>query len=147
REKVMRNLILGLGIVLSTSAFAKDVVGTGNFRRAEALKAAGASRNSSVVGVATSAKHVSMGKLPKESRLLMVDHAGDHKVTYVKAPHNKDEPVSKMSARQVNRAGLLTQKQAKDVASYNGGLFGDNRTVGVKNLGISGSRGSFAFRQ
>jgi hypothetical protein len=56
----------------------------------------------------------------------MVEHSkdGELKVDMVNAPLDKSKPVTKMTERQVHRAGLITQDEAQALASENGGEFG-----------------------
>jgi hypothetical protein len=122
--------------------------GTGNFRRADGLDGVGAKNATTarVVG-ATSADRKATGlKMPKESRVLMVEHDGG-KVDLVRAPLDKSAHVHQMGKAEANRMGLVTQAQAKEQATHNGGLLGQRGAVGLKNEGISSGRGSYEFRQ
>jgi hypothetical protein len=143
----MRTIILSLGLVLSTSAFAATAKGTnGNYRRAEALDAVGAKSGRVVSVDGTSLNKVHGAKaLPKDSHVLMVDHGG--KVDLVVAPLDKSKAVTPMTKRQIEKAGFITQSQAKELAERNGGALGSKGKVTVVNDGVASSGGSYNFKQ
>jgi len=127
----MRYLVLGLGMLLSTSAFASQ---SGNFRRAEVLKAAGVKTG-----------FVTAFKSNKTNRISAVQNGT--KVTLVQAPLRRSAAVTKLTTAQVNRRDMLTQAQAKKLAETNGGLYGSKGRVTVKNAGLSASNYSYTFTQ
>jgi hypothetical protein len=134
-------------LFLASAAFAdapKAPAGTGNFRRAEVVKATGQKeQNVNVHGVAyvgAKGKHV-----PSDTRVMMVDHKGT--IDLVKAPLDKSKPVTKMTQHEANKMGLYTQNQAKELASQNGGLFGSKGRVTVENAGIGARGNSYRFNQ
>src|SRR5262249_22088297 len=106
----MRNaLMLALGLMMSSSAFAAQdkgkVVGQGNFRRDAVIKAAGAKNVAStfVRGASLATGFVKGAKMPKNSRIMLVEHkvGGKLKVTPVKAPLDRNVAPSKMSKAQI----------------------------------------------
>jgi hypothetical protein len=138
----MRNLIAIVGsLFLASAAFADaPKASNGNFRRAEVGKAVGKP-------VFTANRlHGETQKMPKDARVMMVTHSGE-KVSLVKVPLDRSQPVTKLSTKQANAMGLTTQDQARQLASKNGGLMGSKGTVMVKNDGLSMSRGSYTFKQ
>jgi hypothetical protein len=149
----MRHLLLALGLVLSTSAFAASAParGTnGNYRRAEALKAVGAKAQRANVRAANNAVGFIKGAtLPKNARILMVQHpvkGYGMKVDLVKAPNDRSQKVEKLSAAQMKRMGLITQAEAQKRAERNGGVLGTKGAVKLTPTGYS-ERGSYEFAQ
>ena len=69
------------------------------------------------------------------------------KVTIVKAPVDKAQPVKVLTRAQANRLGLITQSQARQQASVNGGVYGGKGKVQVKDLGVTWRRQSYSFQQ
>jgi hypothetical protein len=153
----MRNLIVAVASLLLASSAAlaappKAPVGNGNFRRADAIKAAGAkpTYTTRVVGAATANGRVTGLNLPKGSRVLMVEHKlanGERKVDLVKAPLDKGAPVERLSAKSAHKMGLVTQAEARRMAEHNGGEMGSKGKVTVKADGIGARRGSYSFTQ
>jgi hypothetical protein len=144
-------LVLGLGMILAAPAFAaKAPAGIGNFRRAEALKAVGAKNDGSsrVRGLSSAAHFASGTRLPTGSRILLVEHVqgGDKIVDIVNAPLNRAESVTKMSARKIRQAGLITQDAALKIADNNRtkGILGARGAITVRKAGLS-KRGSYLF--
>jgi hypothetical protein len=139
---------IALGLLFSTSAaFAAAPKGTGNFRRSEAVKAAGAnSKSARVIGLTTADNRVAGPNNYKSSRILFVQDGS--KVTLIKAPVDGNKAVSKLTKAQANRLGLVTQTQAKQIASMTtGGVFGTNGKVKVVAAGMGAKRGSYLFKQ
>jgi hypothetical protein len=133
---------------LAGSAFAdppKGPVGTGNFRRDEVVKAAGAKPSQAyVMGVAIADRHTSgQSNVPSNMRVMAVADKG--KVTLVRAPTDKDKPVTKLTDREASRMNLITQKQAEKAAERNGGVVGSPGKVDVKRDGLAGN--SYQFKQ
>jgi hypothetical protein len=151
---MMKKLVVGIGaLFVSTSlAFAEAPKPpehvTGNFRRTEAINAAGAKHwtTATVHNVASSEKKIAGVVTPKDSRVMMVAHDGG-KVDLVKVPLDDTKPVTKMTTRAANHLGLQTQSQARDAASMNGGKFGSKRPVTMQNDGIGARRNSYSFKQ
>ena len=148
----MNKIGLGLGILVSSSAFAAKTTapaGTGNFRRAEAIAVAGGNvktGTTSVAGLSTIGKHVAGGESRVRSRVLVVQTAG--KVTLVKAPLDKTVAVTKMTVTEAKRVGIVTQAAARQRASFNKGELGQKGRVKLTDLGFSFSGGgSYLFRQ
>jgi hypothetical protein len=144
----MRKLIVASLMLASSVAFADPPKGTGNFRRTEVLKAAGAKHwtTARVEGATAADKHAKGIRLPQNSRVMIVSH-DEGKVDFVRAPNDKSVAVHKMGTAEVNRMGLITQKQAGALASKNGGEFGQKGTVKVQNNGLATRNGSFSFTQ
>ncbi len=144
----MRSMLIALGLVLSTSAFAATSApkGNGNFRRAEAITAAGANaKTARVVGLSTAANHVEAGKNYKNARTLLVADQG--KVSLLKAPLDKSEPVTKLSTLQANRMGLKTQTQARKIAAASpGGELRGKGALKLTNAGLDETGGSYTFK-
>ena len=141
---------LALGLLFSSSAFAAQAAGpkgNGNFRRAEAIKAAGANaKTARVIGLSTADRRVSAPSNYKSSRILFVQNG--NKVTMVKAPTDTKLAVTKLSASQAKRLGLVTQSEAARMASNTtGGVYGTNGRVKVVAAGMGAKRGSYLFHQ
>jgi hypothetical protein len=142
------SFIFGVAALFSGSdAHAANPSGTGNFRRAEVTKVAGANPSTAkVMGYSTSwgnsAKWVK--GLPDRSRIMAVAHQGG-KVDLVKAPVNKSLPVTRMSTSQANRWGIITQRQAAARAKDSGGPLANGQRISVKATGLSGN--SYGFKQ
>jgi hypothetical protein len=149
----MRNLLIALGLVLSTTALAAKAPakGTnGNYRRAEALKAVGANAKRANVRAAQNAVGFIKGaSLPKNARILMVQHPVNGygwKVDLVKAPNDRSQKVTKLTATQIRRMGLITQAEAQKRAELNDGVLGTRGKVKLSPNGYS-ERGSYEFTQ
>lgn len=132
------------------AAAPKAPAGQGDFRRAEVVKAAGVKpENATVMGLSTASQNANQGaKIPKDIRIEAVEaykgpNAG--KVTLVKAPVDKSEPVSKVTTREAHEMGLVTQKDAQAAASKNGGVVGSDKKVEVKADGLGGN--GYGFKQ
>ncbi len=143
----MNKISIALGLLLSSSAaFASKPVapqGTGNFRRAEVLRAAGAKSDRTYVkGVAIAAQHIQGTKPHVLSRVSAVSTGG--KVTLVKAPIDKRQPVTKLTPTQARRYGLVTQAKARQMARFNGGDLASKHIV-LADMGLSAN--SYKFRQ
>jgi len=153
-NRIVRSLAVGFSLLLASNAFAdKPALGNGNFRRAEALRVAGAKNTSTtrVVGLTTSNHRIeTSGKNYKQSRILFVEHATPSnglKVDVVRAPLNKSQPVTKMTKSQVHEHGLITQGEAKQQAKMNGGELAGHKTPALANAGIGAKEGSYKFTQ
>ena len=142
------SFILGMAALFTGGdAHAANPQGTGNFRRTEVVKAANANpATSRVMGYRTAwgnspkwAKGV-----PERSRFMAVEHKGG-KVDLIKAPVNKNLPVTRMSTSQANRWGIITQKQAAAQAKDSGGALARGGKIGVKATGLAGN--SYSFKQ
>jgi hypothetical protein len=144
-EMKMRTLSLAIGLVFACStAFAATPKGNGNFRRADAIRAAKANPKSAFVrGLAYMAPKLNK----KTSRVLFVENGSTKQVSIVKAPVNKDKPVKVLSTKQANRMGLITQSQAKKLATKNGGVYGTKGSVELKKVGITSGGISYQFNQ
>ena len=129
----MRTIILGLGMLLSTHALARE---SGNFRRTDVLNAAGARAGT------VSAYHQ---KTTKDARISLVESG--NKAILVKAPLDRSQPAKRLTTKQANRINLLTQAQARKLASNNGGILGSKKKVTVQATGVSASRFSYSFKQ
>jgi hypothetical protein len=131
-------------LFVATTAFAKEIVGRGNFRRAEAIQAAGAKGQATHVrGLATMNPRLNL----KSSRILFVESGDSKKVSIVKAPLDRSEKVKVLTTAQANKLGFVTQAQAREQASYNKGVYGTRGRVLVKDLGITWENQSYAFKQ
>jgi len=133
---------------VAAPALAADPVGTGNFRRAEAIQAAKVSPSKALVmGIAIANEHTSTTiKQPRDARVLAVSDQKSGKVVLVKAPIDKSEPVTVLTTKQANAMGLVTQRQAEKQARTNGGLYGTG-TVKVKPTGLAWDGYGYAFEQ
>lgn len=156
-------LVVGfLGVMLSWSfvAEARNPVGTGNYRRREAIKAAFKiegrysrfAQYCTVKGIDTVLNHSAKWyqirrKLPTSSRILAVANGQTGKVVLVKAPNDPNKPVRKLTTKEANRYGLITQHQAMRLASRNGGAYGRKGKVRVVPNGLSSFGDSFSFKQ
>jgi hypothetical protein len=127
----MRTIVIGLGVMLSTTALAGE---SGNFRRAEVIKAAGVDNG-----------YVSAVKSTKTDRVSVVETR--HKAILVKAPLDRSKAAKKMTAKEANAMGLQTQAQARELARKNGGILGSKSKIKVEDNGVSASRWSYKFRQ
>jgi len=151
---IVRSVAVGLGLLLASNAFAdKPAVGNGNFRRSEALRVTGAKNSSTtrVVGLTTSNNRLSEGgKNYKQSRILFVEHAvpgQGQKVDVVRAPLDKNAPVTKMTKAQMHDHGIISQGEAKQMAKVNGGELAGHKTPALANAGIGAKEGSYKFTQ
>ncbi len=145
----MNKIALIAALAFSSAAFAADNApkGTGNFRRAEVVKAAGANPKTAITtGIAIASQRYTNGAkgLPN-SRIIAVQDGV--KVTMVKAPLDKGEKVGKMSAADIHRAGMVTQAEARTMATKNGGELGDKVRVTIKDDGMTSSRSAYNFKQ
>jgi hypothetical protein len=134
-------LIVTIGsLLLGGLAFAETpkTPHTGNFRRAEVGKAAGATTFTST------SLHDANGR--SDARVMAVE-SQHGKVALVKAPLDKGQPVTKLTTKQANKMGFTTQAQAHEMASKNGGYLGSAGKVRVKNAGMSMSGDSYTFKQ
>ena len=107
------------------------------------LAAAGA-KAGRVVRLAAARNHVQAPAGLKTALIAMVSHDG--KVDLVKATENKAAQGERLSARSARRLGFITQADAKQLASKNGGLLGRRRSVRLANDGSSSSGGSYSFK-
>jgi hypothetical protein len=131
-------------LFVATTAFAGEIVGRGNFRRAEAIQAAGAKGQATHVrGIATMNPRLNL----KSARILFVESGDTKKVSIVKAPLDRSAPVKVLTIAQANKLGLVTQAQAREQASFNKGVFGTRGRVQVKDLGITWENQSYSFKQ
>lgn len=140
----MKTALLSAALVLvASTAFAKPF-GTGNFRRTEALQAAGAKGEySHVRGLATIDPKLN----PKSSRILVVRDSDTQKVKLVKAPVYKGAPVTVLTTKQANKMGLITQNQARELATRNGGVYGTRKNASLKASGFTSDGRSYRFEQ
>jgi len=139
----MKTVAVASLMLLASTAFAAPV-GTGNFRRADAVKAARAqSQFTYVRGLAKMEPKLN----PKSSRILFVRNGDTKKVSIVKAPVDKSQPVRVLTARQANKLGLLTQSQARQLASSNGGVYGSRSKVKLQDRGVTYNGKSYTFKQ
>jgi len=140
----MRTILLSAALVFVASTAIAKPLGTGNFRRAEALKAAGAKGESSRVrGLATIDRHLN----PKSARILIVRDSATQKVKLVKAPVYKGAPVTVLTTKQANKLGLITQAQARQLAKVNGGVYGTLKRADLKDQGFTYDGKSYRFKQ
>jgi hypothetical protein len=140
----MRTAILSFCLLFVASAAVAAPRGTGNFRRTDAIKATRGNVDKAFVrGLGTMAP----SKNPKASRILFVEDTSTHKVSVVKAPINKGQKVQVLTAKQIKNLGLLTQSQARALASYNAGVYGTKGKVSLKALGITSDGVSYQFKQ
>jgi hypothetical protein len=140
----MRTILLSAALVFVASTAVAKPVGMGNFRRAEALKAAGATGEySHVRGLATIDHRMN----PKSSRILIVRDSDSQKVKLVKAPVYKGAPVTVLTTKQANKLGLITQAQARQLAKVNGGVYGTFKRAELKDQGFTYDGKSYRFKQ
>jgi hypothetical protein len=140
----MRTVALTVCFVFVASAAWAAPRGTGNFRRAAAIKAADAQHKYTTVrGLASMAPR----KNPTNARLLFVENGATKKVTIVKAPINKSQKVKVLTTKEVNKLGLITQSQARALASKNDGTYGTRGRVNLKQRGITYDGVSYQFKQ
>jgi hypothetical protein len=144
----MKSFVVIASLLLASSAFAaRPQRVSGNFRRAEAIKAASASKQSPFVrDISNSVGYLSKGaKLPKNASVLAVEHGpvnGVRKITMVSAPHDLSKPVTVLSTRQIHRFGLITQAEAKKMALAQK----SSGKITLREDGLS-SHGSYDFVQ
>lgn len=152
-RKLIASLVLTAAALFGSAGSAEAAnpaaspMGTGNFRRAEVLQAAGHVESSKayVMGVATAAKYTNAGRLPANARIMAVSHEG--RVQLVSAPLDKSQPVTRLTAAQANRMGLITQGQAKKLAERNGGVLGTEGKVRLTAAGLTPAGHSYQFKQ
>jgi hypothetical protein len=151
-KKIILSSIVAASSLLSSFAFAQGhggaPVGNGNFRRAEVLQKLNANpKTTYVMGIATANSRVAPANLPRDARILAVAMLSG-KVHLMKAPLDKSKPVTRLSTREANEMGLVTQAQARKQAEHNGGKLGnEHHGVRVTALGLTPNGASYQFRQ
>lgn len=157
---------LFVGVLLAVFGLASivwaDPIGTGNYRRREAFKAAFGkkmpgkysrwSQSCYAMGIDTVTYHSVKGhsvrrKLPADARILAVANGQTGEVALVKAPVDKSRPVRVLTTREANSYGLITQTQAAREARKNLGQHGSRGRVKVKPNGLAPFGFSYAFKQ
>jgi len=120
-------------------AFAGDPAGMGNFRRAEAIRAARVDpTKATVMGLATANNHLSApAAQPATARVLVVGNHETGKVTLVSAPLDRSQPVKALTTKEANKLGLVTQSQARRQVERNGGELGAPGRVAVVDRGLT----------
>jgi hypothetical protein len=131
------------------TAAPKAPFGMGNFRREEVARAAGVDpAHAKVTGLATAGKHIAGVVIPANIRVqaVAVTSGPDKgKVTLVKAPVAKDEPVAKLTDGEAKSMVILTQPQAQAAAEKNRGVAGSKDKVTLQADGFAGY--GYGFKQ
>lgn len=134
-------LMIALGCFLFGSvAQAREIKGTGNFRRKEALRAAGAGSSAFVTG---------LGAVKKEYQARFHMVVNKSRVTLVEAPLDRTHPVRTLDNASAKARGLITQEMAQEYASSNGkrGAYGPPGAIEVKPVGKAYWGKSYSFYQ
>ena len=140
---------LGMCFLAGTATAAGPAIGTGNFRRAEVLKAAGANKQTTrVAGLAVVLRHRSprLSNPAATTRMMLVEDWSAKKVRVVRAPLDKTKKVEQIGAAELRKFGLISQWQGGKLVEKQGGRYqklgGTAENVGLSNKGMS-----YRFRQ
>jgi hypothetical protein len=143
----MRTTLLSLCLVCVSSTGFAAPIGKGNFRRHEALRAAGVSPSDQRAFVRGLAMMAGAKRNPQDARILFVEDGATKKVVIVRAPLDKGQPVQAMRKSEAHQLGLITQAEARKLASVNGGKYGTKAKIRLKDRGIGYDGTSYLFQQ
>jgi hypothetical protein len=144
----MNKIAVALALLSSTAfAAAKNPASTGQFRRAEAIEAAGANPKTARVHSLTTANHRTYVQTQERATARHAFVVDGNKVTLVTQPLDRAKPVVRTSAREANAMGLKTQGQARVLARHNAGEYGTKGRVEVADAGFGAKEGSYLFKQ